>query len=586
MMLRCLVLSWIFLETALGMGAEIRVAAFGAKGDGATDDGPAVQRAMEAIASHAPPVTLRFEKDRTYRIKTSPTTWVFDLNGLRDFTLDGGGCRFVLDAHLRLIHLTGCTHATVRRLSLDFDPLPFADGTIVAKDPAGRSVDVKVHDGFVVPPLGGPTHEREQAYFAMLWHQGPHNLIGEHYFVEDTREAYPGSLKDRVVRVIAAPVFHGFAGIREGQTRISLPVRGVAHKVQGHGASPAVVIEENDGVCCEDIDIWSAPLFAVNVARNRGTCVFRRFNIRPKPGTTRLTSSWRDGFHVKGNYARLLWEDCHLEGMNDDAFNIATHSSRIVEVASSTQVRIQQNFPLGFVPFETGDTLAVYDVFGGRLLDRAKVVWAGAERKVDASNPDRPAPPVRVRLDRPLIGMKQGDLVWNESSANPDTTLRRCKIFNSCRFQSPVTVDDCDITAFCWFYGDNIEGPLPRNVVVKNSRLQVGRGNREMVASFTSLIHGPNGNRVPPRQPVILSVLLQDNTFDGLLDIGFAKGVTLLRNRFLPPSGRLAIHDSLAILLDGNTVGGSPLDHMGQISVPDEGTRHAITIRATNGPVQ
>jgi hypothetical protein len=501
------------------------------------------------------------------------------LNGLRDFILDGNGSTFVLDAQLRLLHLTGCTHATIRGFSLDFDPLPFADGTVIAKDPARRSIDVKVHPGFSLPPLGGPTHEREQAYFAMLWHQGPYSLLGEHYFVEDTREAYTESLKDRVVRVVATPGFHQFGRIIEGQTRISLPVRGVAHKVQGHGASPAVLIEENDSVCCEDMNIWSAPLFAVNVARNRGVCVFRRFNICPKPGTTRLTSSWRDGFHVKGNYARLLWEDCRLEGMNDDSFNIATHSSRIVEVLPSKAVRIRQSFPLGFVPFEVGDTFVAYDVVGAKLLGKARVESGFAEEKVDQSNLDRPAPLLRLTLDRSLDGMKSGDLAWNQSSANPDTTLRRCKIFNSCRFQSPVILDDCDITAFCWFYGDNIEGPLPRDVVIRNCRLRVGRGNPEMVASFTSLIVGADGNRVLPRQPVIANVLLHNNAIDGTLDIGFAENVTLSANRFLLPRGRLRIHESRSILVEGNKLGGLPLDRLDQIIVSDEPTRRTITIR-------
>ncbi len=569
----------LFLATSLASGAEIRPRDFGAVGDGVADDGPAIQHAVEALRKSAGPVTLHFEKGRTYRIKTSSDTWVFTLSGLRDFTLDGNGSTFVLDARLRLLHLTGCTHATIRGFSLDFDPLPFADGTIIAKDPARRSIDVKIHDGFALPPLGGPTHEREQAYFAMLWHQGPYSLLGEHYFVEDTREAYAGSLKDRVVRVIPARDFRDFGGIIEGQTRVSLPVRGVAHKVQGHGASPAVLIEENDSVCCEDMNIWSAPLFAVNVARNRGVCVFRRFNICPKPGTTRLTSSWRDGFHVKGNYARLLWEDCRLEGMNDDSFNVATHSSRIVEVLPPRAVRIRQNFPLGFVPFEVDDTLVAYDVTGGRLLGKARVESALAEEKVDKSNLDRPAPLLRLTLDHPLIGLKVGDLVWNETSANPDTTLRRCKIFNSCRFQSPVTIDDCDITAFCWFYGDNIEGPLPRDVVIKNCRLRVGRGNPEMVASFTSLIAGTDGKQVLPRQPVIKNVVLQNSTVDGVFDLGFTENVTLSANRFLLPRGRLRIHDSRSILLEGNRLGDLPLDRVDQIVVPDEATRRAITIR-------
>ena len=133
------------------------------------------------------------------------------------------------------------------------------------------------------------------------------------------------------------------------------------------------MIEENDSVCCEDMNIWSAPLFAVNVARNRGVCVFRRFNICLKPGTIRLTSSWRDGFHVKGNYARLLWEDCRLEGMNDDSFNIATHSSRIVAVLSPKSVRIRQNLPAGLRSLRDRRHIVAYDVAGGKLLGKARV---------------------------------------------------------------------------------------------------------------------------------------------------------------------------------------------------------------------
>ena len=232
---------------------------------------------------------------------------------------------------------------------------------------------------------------------------------------------------------MAAPGFQDFAHIRENQTRISLPVRGVAHKVEGHGASPAIVIEEYQDVRFEDMNVWSAPLFAVNVARNRGECIFRRFNICPKPGTGRLTSSWRDGFHVKGNYARLLWEDCHLEGMNDDAFNIATPflASRRGTVTHD-EMRIRQNFPLGVRSVSNGRYARGLRRLRRELLGEAKVIRAVAEGAVDAVHPDRPAPQYRLTLDRAMVGIAKGDLVGtNPTRPNPNTTLRRCKIFNS-----------------------------------------------------------------------------------------------------------------------------------------------------------
>lgn len=550
-------LPWLLAANLLAAGPVIKLADYGLAADGVIDDGPALGRAMAALREAEPGASLVFPAGRTLRIASSPTTWVIELLGRRDLTVDGGGCTLLLAPDLRLAHLRGCRNITLRGLNLDYEPLPFADGLVVGADAAAGWIDVRVDDAFALPPLGGPTKEREQAYFAMLWHPGPHGLVHEHYFVADSREAEPGSLARRIIRVYRQPG-GDWRRIRPGVTRISLPVRGIAHRMVGFGASPVLVVEENEDVTCEQLGLWSGPLFGCNIARNRGQVTFRHVDIRPRPGTGRLTSIWRDGFHVKANYAALTFEDCHIEGTNDDAFNIATHSSRVVEAVAPTVIRLRQTFPLGYVPFEPGDLVGGFSMANGSRWRPVRVVRCDEEQPRNTASLDRPAPPLRLTLDAPLVDVSAGDVIWNESSANPHTVIRRCTILNACRFQSPVTVEDCDITALAWFYGDQLEGPLPSDVTVRRCRLRIGRGNDQLAAKFECNIDGPDGKRAQVRQPVIDRVRLEDNEIDGRLELVDCREVTLARNRFITPAGSLALRGCQGVTLDGNTRGGQP----------------------------
>jgi hypothetical protein len=549
----------------------IRVDAHGAVGDGKHDDGPALAAAVEALRVAPRPARLLFGKAKTYRLASGPGVWAIDLRGQRDVEIDGSGSHMLLHPSRRMLSLVGCTRINAHGFSVDFDPLPFADGAVVARNATEGWVDVRVADGYELPPLGGPTGVDEQAYFAMLWYQGPYSMLGEHLFIVDTRAAYAGSLVHRIIRVQPAPGFAGYGRIMEGRTRISLPVRGIAHRMLGQGASPVFVIEENDDVTCSDIDLYSGPLFGVSVARNRGALAFRRFNIVPPAGGKRLTSTWRDGFHVKANYASLLWEDCRLEGMNDDAFNTATHSSRVVE-AKGAAVAVRQNFPLAIVPFGKGDLVAAYDPDEGRRLGAARVVACAGSLQPDMSKPYPVAPLLRLTLDKAIPGLKPGAIVWNLSSANPHTVIRRCTIRNSCRFQSPVTLEECDFAALAWFYAEPVEGPLPSDVTIRNCKLRLGRGNPDLAVVFSADQENVSGKLVPAKEPVIRNVLIEGCEIDGKASLSHVSNVTLRGNRFAAPRSGLTLTDCRDVTLADNRLGDRPMAGREQVTFGDEAT--------------
>ena len=543
---------------------------FGVKGDGITDDGPAIRRAIEAISITSGERTLIFEKGETYYIKNLNEAYLFNLKALSDITIDGGNSFFLLEGNVRFISLELSRNIIVNNLSIDYKPLPFADGLVIAKNQAEGFVDVKISDEFEIPPYGGPTHEpNEQAYFGMLWNDGPYSLLGTHYWVQDIRESQPGSSAQRIVRVASTPDFTEWNVITTNVTKISIPVRGIAHM----GPDEVVRIVESENVYFNNVNVWSAPWFAIGLARNKGEVTFKHVNIQPKPGTGRLTSSWRDGFHVSSNYAKLLWEDCHIEGTNDDAFNIQSFTSTLLEVKSDNEITIRQNYPLSIVPYNPGDVIVVYDVVNGKILGKTKA----ASISGFAQTGTVPAPEITLVMDKPISGMSRDCQVWNESSANPNTTLRRCQIFSSCRFQSSLIIDDCDIKALSWFYGDNIEGPIPSNILIKNSRLFLGRGNAAIAVAFSSNMT-KDGVPYSSKEQVISNIILQNNLIDGELRIEHTDKVSLLNNKFLLPRSKLFLGNSRHIFLRDNLLGNSKIDAPNLINFQDDESKASTTI--------
>ncbi|MBD3177591.1 MAG: hypothetical protein GF320_20665 [Armatimonadia bacterium] len=520
---------------------------YGLVADGVTDDGAAIAAMLAAASQATGPIVLRFPEDATIRVLTAHERYVFRLDGVESWTIDGGGSTFLLDPHIRFARVQRCRSVAIRDLDIDFDPLPFADGTITAVDEAARHLEVRLDDPTAPAPSGGPTGEDgEQAFFAMVWHESEHGTTSTHCWTELMEPAgEPGR-----VLLHAAESFNGYPDIELGRTRISLPVPGIAHR---YGPGPCLELQDNNGLKLSDVEIWSAPWFACNVSRNMGDVTFTRVHIRPKPGSKRLMSTWRDGFHVKGNRGRLLWEDCILEGMNDDAFNISTHSSTVDEVSGST-VRVHQRFPLLPIPWEPGGTFRAVDHASGRLLGEATVVAAEAGPKPPPIQGKPAAPAYTLTLDEPIDDLEPGAMAWDPTWCNPDTTLRRCTIRMSCRLQSPVTVEACDVTALLWFYAEPIEGGYPHQVSVRDCVFRPGRGNPVHAVIFSGGTY-PDAEMPDPGAPprALRDVWVEGSSFYGGLRIEGVQDLHLIGNRFLDPDASVVLRGCVDAVVEDNT---------------------------------
>ncbi len=544
---------WILAGPGSSCAAVLDARDFGVVGDGVTDDGPAISRMVAAARNDTDrPTTLRFSPGRSYRVASIPGPWLFEFDGVEGLVIEGGGAVFLLDREPRFLSLTRCGKVRVCGLKVDHVPLPFVDGTVTAVDAARRRIEVRLAAG-AAPPTGGPTKAGgEQAFFALLWEGGEEPDRHRHVWVERIE----AGVADGTAVLTPAVEFKAYGAITAGQTRISLPVPGLAHR-RGPGAMFRV--SGNKGVCFEDIELWSAPWFGFEIDRNEGEVVFRRAHIRPKPGSGRLLSTWRDGFHVKGNRGALLWEDCIVSGMGDDAFNISTHSSVVSRVLSPTRIEVKQKFPLLFVPWRVQGPITAADEESARLLGNARVL--AVETRPNPAIPgeaDR-APDCLITLDRAVEGWKPGTMVWNPESANPRAVLRNCHIGMSCRFQAPVILEGCTTRALMWFYSERVEGVFPAGARITGCTMRRGRGN-DRAALIVSGAPKTGGDAAWAGPRAFHDIVIENNRFYGDVIVEGVENLRFARNRIETTEATLRLHGNPSSEVTGNTgADGAPL---------------------------
>jgi len=543
------------LQTATKEELILHAQEFGLQGDGVTDDGPAIRRMLDRADTVEVPVTLKFPPNRRIFVGTGTERYAFRIDATHDLMIDGGGSTFVIQEDLRFLRITRSRNFQMVRLNVDVNTSPVAEGVILGLEDEGRSLWVRLDDPKQSAALGGPTLiDGEQSFFGMIWLPSRYAEESAHYYLasvqpSDRREFGKGVVEVRGERRIPERALNK---VRPGVTRISLPVPGVAHR---HGPGAMVVIDRCENVLVEDVEIWAAAWFAYQIFRNDGALIFRRAHIRPEPNSGKVTSSWRDGFHVKGNRGKLLFEECILEGMNDDAFNISTHKWKVTEVLAPNRVRVRQVFPIQFMPVQEGGDALILSADGSRRLESARIESVAGDYddtiydRIEKTLETKRAPNLEVGFDRPVPGLQVGSLLWDRTTSNPRTIIRGCVIRNSCRFQSGnLTLENCDVYALLWFYSAPMEGPMPENVEILDSVLRQGRGNPEVAASFLGWQSNGAPKKLPPaNQFPMRNLRIENNTIYGDLQINGAAKVILTNNRFADANSRLIIENSIDV---------------------------------------
>ena len=328
---------------------EFRVVDFGAKGDGKTDDGGAIRQAVSAAVKAGPGSKVVFEKKR-YRLAKANVDYHISLKGVKGVTIDGNGAELINTPWNNLVKLEECEDVTVRGFVVDCDPLPFTQGTITDVDAKAGSFTLKIQEGYDNPIEVYRRIGKTQPHWGWGVCMDPEKRIRKadavmHFHLQNVEETGDGLL--RVTLADSA---------RKHAKELAKGDRFVITLKYGRGGA-CFYVTRSKNCRLEDNTIYTAKYgMTHSLSDNRGRIHVKGVRITFKPGTDRLISTPKDGFHCKHNAVGPIIEDGLYEGMLDDTINISVCPYWVRKDLGNNRYLIAE---VAFSP-RKGDTLMAY----------------------------------------------------------------------------------------------------------------------------------------------------------------------------------------------------------------------------------
>lgn len=246
----------------------------------------------------------------TYRL--APGVVVRDA---RDLEVVADGVTFVFTALSRGLALDHCRNVTVRGLTIDYDPLPFTQGTVTRVAADGASIDVTLDLGYPrelysrVDVCDPKTRTRKRG-MPFLW---------------GTKAAWAG---DGVVRVT-----------RDGIGKVAAVGDPVSLSGGPAGGPPhAVAVDFCEGVTLDKVTVHAAPGMGIVECDGEGGARYTGVRVVPGPrpkGATAdrlLSTSW-DAIQTKSVRRGPVVEGCEVRDAGDDSWSVQSSDFVVLRVA-------------------------------------------------------------------------------------------------------------------------------------------------------------------------------------------------------------------------------------------------------------
>lgn len=363
-------------------------------------------------------------------IKTSDLT----KRNFSKLTFNGQGATLSLAPTAAGLYVNGCEDCTLENFTLQTEPSPMVEGTLVSS--TSSSLDIRVTKGevFTVPqgyrPIIGknaraaifqiadnaafPTRQRFPASVPLVRMLSASNpspgIIRVEY--DSKWQAPPAPPEATVVSLVKPPLDAGKAAAMADVLRAAAVTRR-DHPDYGPvfftgSAVAALFVEQNKNLTVRNLRISDFPGQGIHAEFNRGQLVFDGIRIVPgRPGG--LRSIGADGFMAKNNQTGPRITNSLIQNVGDDAIALANLSFFARHAKANVADLFSERTILHSITISPGDRFNVIDSATGRGFGTFTVVAA----KAFAANERNYG--YRVTFDREL----PAEVERQDASSNP-----------------------------------------------------------------------------------------------------------------------------------------------------------------------
>ncbi|MBO9564018.1 MAG: hypothetical protein J7621_14640 [Niastella sp.] len=353
------------------------------------------------------------------------TYGAYQFNNLNNVTVKGNGSTIICNSQELALRFYNCTNITVQDLTIDYDPLCFTQGVIVAKDPANLWYEVEIDSGYAVDNV---RHSRVQFYDPAT-RQLKRNSIttGEGHYSAFTK------IGPRRFKLTKNAAWVAFEKVGD------LVVLDVV-SAKANPAAHAFQLEQCQYATVQDVTVYGSNSFSF-FERDCKATHYNRCKVGrgpAKPGMpARLRSSNADGIHSSYASVGPLVENCEVKHTGDDCIIVCGRSLPVCRIDSATKsiyVLSREGAPILYA----GDTLqhVLYaGVKGGMMKILSTATFTPTSADTHAINVRYPellfktsyTRGTRIYVDT-LPTMDTGDIVYNYTHTGRGFVIRNNKV--------------------------------------------------------------------------------------------------------------------------------------------------------------